>query len=163
MKDDRYYLEVALEQAEKAAKEGTYPIGAVLVGPTGEILAKGHNSVWTNMDPTGHAEMNVIRSAGKWLMDSNYKNKCTIYSTVEPCPMCTGALILADIHRSVWALSDDYLGAMRKAKAGADFRRKYDRIEVCAMPYKDLAIKSQELMRTWEERRGNHYQLSHIE
>nr|WP_268795572.1 hypothetical protein [Paenibacillus sp. Soil766] len=75
-----------------------------------------------------------------------------MYSTVEPCPMCSGTLILADISRAVWALSDDYLGAMRIMKQGNHFRHKFDKISVMEMPYKDLAIRSQELHRKWDER-----------
>jgi tRNA(adenine34) deaminase len=160
---DRYFLELALEEAETACKEGTVPIGAVLVDPNGSILSRGRNRIFTNFDPTCHAEIDVIRQAGKLLLDPSYKNKCTIYSSVEPCPMCSGAIILADISRVVWALSDDYLGAMRKMKAGSHFRHKFDKVSVTAMPYKDLAIRSQELHRQWDERRGVTYQVSVIE
>ncbi|MFD2670962.1 deaminase [Marinicrinis sediminis] len=107
-------------------------------------------------------EIDVIRQAGQLLMDKKYKNKCTLYSTVEPCPMCAGALILADIARSVWALSDDYLGAVRIMKAGNHFRHKFDKICVTAMPYKDLAIWSQKLHRLWGERRGVKYRVSDV-
>jgi tRNA(adenine34) deaminase len=78
---DRYYLELALEEAEIAFNEGTIPIGAVLVDPDGNVLSKGRNRVFTNSDPTKHAEIDVIRQAGLLLMDTKYKNKCTLYST----------------------------------------------------------------------------------
>src|SRR5690554_4586134 len=116
MKDDRYYLELAFAEAELAAKEGSIPIGVVIVGPDGEIVSTGRNQVFSSWDPTSHAEVNAIRNAGKKLFEPHYKDKCTIYSTVEPCPMCSGALILADLSRSVWALTDHYLGAMRVLK-----------------------------------------------
>jgi tRNA(adenine34) deaminase len=160
---DRYFLELALDEAQKAFAEGTVPIGAVLVDQDGNILSKGRNRIFTNFDPTCHAEVDVIRQAGKKLLDPMYKNKCTIYSTVEPCPMCSGALILADICRVVWALSDDYLGAMRVMKEGNHFRHKFDKVSVTAMPYNDLAIRSQELNRQWDERRGVTYRVSDID
>jgi tRNA(adenine34) deaminase len=160
---DRYYLEIALEEAEIASKEGTIPIGAVLVGPEGDILSRGHNRVYTHNDPSWHAEMDVIRQSGKLLMDNKYKNKCTLYSSVEPCPMCTGALILADINRVVWALSDNYLGALRIMKEGNNFRHKYDKISITPEPYNDLALRSQDLHRLWDEGRGIEYQVSTIE
>ncbi len=161
--NDRFFLEMALEEAELAFNEGTIPIGAVLVDPLGNVIARGRNRVYTNQDPTWHAEIDVIRQAGEKLLDLEYKNKCTIYTTVEPCPMCSGALILADIARVVWALSDDYLGAIRVMKAGNHFRHKFDKISVTAMPYKDLALRSQELHRKWDERRGVPYTVSDIQ
>ncbi|WP_246628111.1 nucleoside deaminase [Paenibacillus oenotherae] len=163
MEMDRYFLTIALDEAEIALKEGTVPIGAVLVDPEGNILSKGRNRIFTTSDPTCHAEIDVIRQAGKNLLDPRYKNKCTLYSTVEPCPMCSGALILADIARAVWALSDDYLGAMRIMKQGNHFRHKFDKVSVTAMPYRDLAIRSQELHRLWNERRGQAYVVSDID
>lgn len=159
---DRHYLELALEEAEMAFNEGTIPIGAVLVDPEGNIISKGRNRVFSIGDPTNHAEIDVIRQAGQLLMDAKYKNKCTLYSTVEPCPMCAGALILADIARSVWALSDDYLGAVRIMKAGNHFRHKFDKISVTAMPYQDLALRSQELHKLWDEKRGVQYRVSDV-
>ncbi len=162
MFDDRYYLEIALEEAEMAFSEGTIPIGAVIVGPAGEIISRGRNRVFTAMDPSCHAEIDVIRSAGNVLLDQEYKNRCTMYTTVEPCPMCSGALILADITRVVWALSDDYLGAMRIMKEGNHFRHKFDKIRITPMPYTDLAIRSQELHRRWDEKRGVRYIVSNI-
>ncbi|MHC0039496.1 nucleoside deaminase [Pseudoneobacillus sp. C159] len=159
---DRYFLELALEEAEMAFEEGTYPIGAVLVDEKGKILAKGRNRVFSALDPTCHAEIDVIRKAGAQLMDPRYKNKCTLYTSVEPCPMCSGALILADISRVVWALSDEYLGAMRKMKEGSNFRQKFDKVSINPMPYKDLAIRQQELHRQWDEGRGVRYVVSNL-
>jgi tRNA(adenine34) deaminase len=163
MDKDRFYLELALEEARVAYDEGTIPIGAVLVAPDGTILSKGRNRIFTAFDPSWHAEVDVIRQSGKDLLNLKYKNKCTLYSTVEPCPMCTGAIILSDIRRVVWALSDDYLGALRIMKNGQHFRHKYDKVEISAMPYKDLALKSQELMKKWDEGRGIKYQVSNLE
>ena len=161
--NDRFFLEMALEEAELALYEGTIPIGAVLVDPLGNVMARGRNRVFTNHDPTWHAEIDVIRQAGEKLLDPEYKNKCTIYTSVEPCPMCSGALILADVSRVVWALSDDYLGAVRVMKAGNHFRHKFDKISVTAMPHKDLALRSQQLHRTWDDRRGVKYTVSDIQ
>ncbi len=159
---DRYFLELALEEAEIAFNEGTIPIGATLVDHEGNIISKGRNRVFTKLDPSCHAEIDVIRQAGVKLLNPQYKNRCTLYSTVEPCPMCSGALILADISRAVWALSDDYLGALRIMKEGKHFRHKFDKIAITPMPYRDLAIRSQELHRKWDERRGVKYLVSDI-
>jgi tRNA(adenine34) deaminase len=162
MELDRHFLELAMQEAELAFKEGTYPIGAVLVDAEGTILSKGRNRVFSNQDPTCHAEIDVIRSAGELLLDPRYKNKCTLYTTVEPCPMCSGAIIIADIKRVVWALSDDYFGALRIMKTGNHFRHKFDKVEMTPMPFKDLALKQQDLHRQWDEGRGVKYCVSHI-
>ncbi len=162
METDRYFLEIALEEAKIAFDEGTIPIGAVLVSPEGKILSRGRNRVFTAHDPSWHAEIDVIRQSGIDLMNPVYKNQCTLYSTVEPCPMCTGAIILADIKRAVWALSDDYLGALRIMKKGAHFRHKYDKVQITAMPYKDLALRAQELHKAWDTSRGKTYEVSNI-
>ncbi|MNW15530.1 tRNA-specific adenosine deaminase [compost metagenome] len=70
---DRYFLEIALEEAEIAFSEGTVPIGAVLVDHEGNILSKGRNRIFTANDPTCHAEIDVIRKAGSKLLDPTYK------------------------------------------------------------------------------------------
>ncbi len=162
MELDRYFLEIAIEEAELSFKEGTYPIGAVLVDNEGNIISKGRNRVFSNSDPTCNAEIDVIRKAGATLLNPKYKNQCTLYTTVEPCPMCSGALILADIKRVVWVLSDEYLGAMRIMKKGNHFRHKFDKVAITPMPFKDLAIRQQELHRQWDEERGVKYSLSNI-
>jgi len=162
MELDRYFLKIALEEAQIAFEEGTIPIGAVLVSPDGELLSRGRNRVFTAQDPSWHAEIDVIRQSGIDLMKPTYKNQCTLYSTVEPCPMCTGAIILADIKRVVWALSDDYLGALRIMKEGKHFRHKYDKVQTTAMPYKDLAIMAQELHKAWDENCGKSYAVSNV-
>jgi tRNA(adenine34) deaminase len=162
MELDRHFLELAMQEAELSFKEGTYPIGAILVDEEGNIISKGRNRVFSNQDPTCHAEIDVIRSAGALLLDPRYKNKCTLYTTVEPCPMCSGAIILADIKRVVWVLSDDYLGALRIMKNGNHFRHKFDKVEMTPMPFRDLAIRQQNLHRQWDEERGVVYSVSSI-
>src|SRR6266699_945769 len=102
MKSDRYYLELALEEAEQACQQGTYPIGALVVGPDGSILSRGQNRVYSAGDYTAHAEVETLRHAGGMLMEPSYRGKCTLYTTMEPCLMCTGALLLATIARVVW-------------------------------------------------------------
>jgi tRNA(adenine34) deaminase len=162
MKDDRYYLELAFAEAEIAASEGSVPIGAVIVGPDGEIVSTGHNKIYITWDTTAHAEVEAIRNAGKKLFDPHYKNRCTIYSTVEPCPMCSGALMLADMSRSVWALTDHYLGAMCELKEIQKFKHKYDKIKITPQPFEDLALRSELLHRTYTLGQGKEYKVSAV-
>ncbi len=105
---DERFMREALKEAEAAAEEGEVPVGAVVVCG-GRIIARGHNMTETLHDPTAHAEMISITAAteafgGKYLTD------CTIYVTVEPCPMCAAALAWAQIGRVVYGASDPKRG-----------------------------------------------------
>lgn len=107
--EHRYYMKIALAEARKAAELGEIPVGAVLVNNT-KILARDHNLKETEQDPLGHAEIRVIRTATKklktWRLD-----KATLYVTLEPCPMCAGAIINARIQRVVFGALDPKAGA----------------------------------------------------
>lgn len=102
--NDEYYMGKALEQAQKGASEGEIPIGAVIVCQ-GKIIARGHNLTETLKDTTAHAEMLSITTATNFL-GGKYLNDCTIYVTVEPCPMCAAALAWSQIARVVYGASD---------------------------------------------------------
>ncbi len=107
--DDVAAMAVALEQAQAAFGEGEVPVGAALVSK-GRVLALGRNRVEATGDPTAHAEMVAIReavAAGVSLRDA------TLYVTMEPCPMCAGAIVLARIPRVVFGCDDPKAGAVR--------------------------------------------------
>jgi tRNA(adenine34) deaminase len=106
--NDEYYMGKALEQARKGASEGEIPIGAVIVCQ-GKIIARGHNLTETLKDTTAHAEMLSITTATNFL-GGIYLNDCTIYVTVEPCPMCAAALAWSQIARVVYGASDSKRG-----------------------------------------------------
>ena len=107
---DSDYMERALAFARHAAAEGEVPVGAVLVGEDGGVLAGSGNAPIARHDPSAHAEMLVLRAAGAAL--SNYRlPNTTLYVTLEPCPMCAGALVHARIARLVYALTDPRSGA----------------------------------------------------
>jgi tRNA(adenine34) deaminase len=109
----RHYLEIAMEEARTAFHRETYPIGAVIVGPDGEIISQGHNHVYDEGDFTSHAEMEAIRVAGDKLMRKEMFGLCTLYTTLEPCLMCCGALLHARIARVIWVKDDKDHGALR--------------------------------------------------
>lgn len=102
--NDEYYMGKALEQARKGASEGEIPIGAVIVCQ-GKIIARGHNLTETLKDTTAHAEMLSITTATNFL-GGKYLDDCTIYVTVEPCPMCAAALAWSQIARVVYGAPD---------------------------------------------------------
>lgn len=94
----------ALEEANKAAVEGEVPVGAVIV-QEGRIIAADHNRREQNGDPTAHAEMLVIQEAARHL-GRRRLNDCTLYVTLEPCPMCAGAIVMACIDRCYYGAAD---------------------------------------------------------
>lgn len=154
---DRYFLEMALGEAEKALEENTYPVGAVIVDEHFNLVAKGRNRVHPNQDITAHAEIDAIRNAGTAMFDAKIKNKkFTLYSSLEPCPMCTGGILFAKIQRVVWLLNDDLgFGGYKKLKDASVFLEKFDRIEVMEEPFEDLKNRQKELMISWETNANN--------
>jgi tRNA(adenine34) deaminase len=107
---DRLYMEMALRLADEAAREDEVPIGAVIV-KDGKVIGKGRNRTMLLNDPTAHAEMDAITAAANTLGE-RYLNGATMYVTLEPCPMCAGALWLARIERLVFAAADPKAGAI---------------------------------------------------
>ena len=108
--NDELYLRQALEEARKSMNAGEVPVGAVVVSD-GEILSRAHNQTISSQDPTAHAEVVAIRKA--CLMRKNHRlPDCDLYVTLEPCPMCLGALVQARIKRLVFGASDPKGGAV---------------------------------------------------
>jgi tRNA(adenine34) deaminase len=109
--DDIYFMKLALEEAEKADRKDEVPIGAALV-LDGKLVGRGHNAPITSHDPSAHAEVLALRSAGAWL--HNYRMPgATLYVTLEPCLMCFGALIQARVERVVFGAADPKVGVSR--------------------------------------------------
>ncbi len=108
---DARWMRVALEEADLAVAAGDVPIGAVIVGPDGQALARGRNVREAHQDPTGHAEIEALRGASRARGDWHL-NGCTLYVTLEPCPMCAGALVSSRIARVVYGCADRKAGAV---------------------------------------------------
>ena len=102
-------MKKALAEAENAAREGEIPVGAVIV-KDGEIVASAHNNREATGDATGHAELLAIRKACKTL-GGWHLEKCTLYVTLEPCPMCMGAIINSRLGKVVFGAKDAKAGA----------------------------------------------------
>ena len=107
---DIRYMNLALDEARAAAQAGEPPIGAVLVRPDGEIV-RGHNRRQRDHDITAHAELIVLREAGH-LQGDWRMSECTLYVTLEPCPMCAGAILAARVGRVVYGAKDAVAGAL---------------------------------------------------
>lgn len=108
MEENEKYMREALREAQAAAEEDEVPVGAVIVC-RGRIIAKGHNMTERLNDPTAHAEMIAVTAATE-VMGGKYLNECTLYVTVEPCPMCAGALAWAQIGKVVYGAIDPKRG-----------------------------------------------------
>ena len=109
--NDEYYMRLALEQAEEAATADEAPVGALIVCD-GRVLGAARNEREALRDPTAHAEMIAITQAASALKNWRLEN-CTLYVTLEPCPMCAGAIVLARIPRVVFGALDPKGGAVR--------------------------------------------------
>jgi tRNA(adenine34) deaminase len=107
--EDEAFMALALEEARRAAAQEEVPVGAVIV-LEGTVIARAHNETRARRDPTSHAEMLVISRAAAATGDMRLVG-ATIYSTVEPCFMCAGALSHARIERAVWGVRDPKFGA----------------------------------------------------
>ncbi len=108
--DDAHYMERALALARRAVTMGEVPVGAVLVRD-GSVLIEAHNLIESTPDATAHAEMLVLKEAAR-LAQSWRLEGVTLYVTLEPCPMCAGAMVLARITRLVYAAPDPRKGAV---------------------------------------------------
>ncbi|MBK6545418.1 MAG: nucleoside deaminase [Saprospiraceae bacterium] len=109
--NDAYFMKKAFEEANKASLAGEIPIGAILVYGN-QILAKAHNQTELLLDVTAHAEILAI-TAGSQNLNSKYLKNCTLYVTLEPCPMCAAALRWAQLSRLVYAAEDEKMGYLR--------------------------------------------------
>jgi len=127
--DDVRWMTVAIDEARAALGSGDVPVGAVVVGPDGEVVGRGHNARERDHDPTAHAEVVALRAAsarlGRWRLDD-----CTLVVTLEPCVMCAGATVLARVPRLVLGAWDPKAGACGSQWDVVRDRRLNHRVEV---------------------------------
>lgn len=114
---DEYYMGLAIAEAKAAADKGEIPIGAVVIAPNGRIIGRGHNLTERLNDVTAHAEMLAISAAAQTI-GGKYLAGCTLYVTVEPCPMCAGAIGWSQLSRIVIGTPDPKRGYSRIVRLG---------------------------------------------
>lgn len=141
---DARFMREAIAEALAAARDGDVPVGAVIVAG-GEILARGRNRREQAFDPTAHAEIEALRDAsrlrGSWRLED-----ATVYATLEPCPMCAGALVNARVARVVYGCTDPKAGAVDTLYAIGRDPRLNHRFEVASLV---LGEECAELLRSF--------------
>ncbi len=119
MLSDEIWMEEALREAQRALEAGEVPIGAVVVLGMQKIIGRGSNRNITGADPTAHAEIVALREAGAHVANHRLEG-CELFATIEPCPMCAGAMVHARLKRLVYGADDPKAGAVRSAVGGAE-------------------------------------------
>ena len=147
-KDDKKYMQIAIEQARIAEENGDMPIGAVIVYQN-QIIGKAYNQREQLQDPTAHAEIIALTQAAAFL-ESWRLIDCTIYVTLEPCCMCAGALVLARIQRLVYGCDDPKTGAVKSLYNIVQDERLNHSLEVTSGV---MTVECSELLQNFFQRR----------
>lgn len=146
---DKNWMEAAIREAKVAAEHGEVPVGACVVSASGELIGAAFNLTISKNDPTAHAEILAIRSAAAAV--GNYRlTGATVYSTLEPCVMCAGALLNARVARLVFAAHDERFGAVETHFQICDSDVLNHRIEIESGV---LAAESRDLLQEFFRRR----------
>ncbi|MBO4401025.1 MAG: tRNA adenosine(34) deaminase TadA [Selenomonadaceae bacterium] len=148
MNDDEKNMRLALAEARRAYEEGEVPIGAVLIDEGGILVCGNHNRIEQLGDATAHAEILVLRDASK--IFGRRLTNCTIYSTVEPCAMCAGAMVLSRVGRLVYGAVDSKFGAAESIFNVVDNPALNHQLKVTAGV---LEFECRELMKKFFEKR----------
>ena len=144
----RIYLEVALEEARVADRDGNYPIGSLVVDGSGEILAKAHNECTSGSDVSAHAEILCIRML-KDRVNKDTHGELTLFSSLEPCFGCSFFLARTNIKTVISALKDPHKGGMSMLQNNPDCSALLKHITVINEPFEDLKTQSLELMKNY--------------
>jgi tRNA(adenine34) deaminase len=150
---DEFWMAEALRAAQRAQEAGEVPVGAVVVH-SGKIVGRGWNRNLTDSDPTAHAEIVALRQAGANL--GNHRlGDCELFATIEPCPMCAGALVHARLKRLVYGADDPKAGAVHSVMEVLNHPKLNHRMEVLGGV---LAGRSAELLQMFfrSRREGSH-------
>ena len=137
--DDSFFMKLAYNQALKAWQCGEVPVGAVIASE-GKVLASAHNAVESTKDPTAHAEILAITQAAAALGDWRL-NGATLYVTKEPCPMCSGACVMARLERVVYAVEDKSMGFLGGAMKFHDLSSLNHSLKVDSGVLKDECLQ----------------------
>lgn len=154
------WMTQAIALAEAAGAAGDVPVGAVIVGANNELIAKAENRRERDHDPTAHAEILALRAAGQ-VLQNWHLNQCTLYVTLEPCPMCAGAIIQSRLGLLVYGASDPKTGAIRTAINLPDSACSFHRLPVLSGV---LEPTCREQLQAWftQRRQQNYLKKQHL-
>lgn len=149
--DDQNLIRAAVNLAFKSREKGNHPFGALLVDHNGNMLLEAENTVITGKDCTGHAETNLMRKASQ-KYDAEFLAGCSLYTSTEPCPMCSGAIFWGNVGRVVYAVSQkrlyDFMGEKTREVLLITCREVFEKgkksIEVVGPMLEDEAFKAHE-------------------
>ncbi|WP_408648806.1 nucleoside deaminase [Tumidithrix elongata] len=144
-------MQQAISLAEQAGAAGEIPVGAIVVSARNQVVGIGENRKERDRDPTAHAEIVAIRAAAKNLKDWHL-NGCSLYVTLEPCPMCAGAIIQARVSTLIYGADDPKTGAIRTVTNLPDSPVSFHRLTVIAGI---CEISCQNLLQTWFQQLRN--------
>ena len=150
----QYWMRKAIAAAHRAGEAGEIPVGAVLIDHNGDLIAETENQKERLQDPTAHAEVLAIQQASQHLQDWHL-NRCTLYVTLEPCPMCAGAILQSRIHTVVYGADDPKTGAIRTVLNLPDHPASFHRLKVRGGI---CELDCQTLLKNWfqEQRAAQH-------
>jgi tRNA(adenine34) deaminase len=156
---DEILMRVAFDAARQAGEAGEVPVGACLIDENGNVLAAGGNRTICDSDPTAHAEILVLRAAAAKI--GNYRlTSATVYTTIEPCAMCAGALVNARIKRLVFGANDERFGAVESVFRICDSGSLNHRIEITKGV---LADECRDLIQNFFRQRRKQLRISNFE
>lgn len=124
-----HWMGRAIELAQSAAEAGEVPVGAVVIDAQGQLLAEAENRRERDCDPTAHAEILALRQAGQ-ILHNWHLNQCTLYVTLEPCPMCAGAIVQARLQLLVYGADDPKSGTIRTVTNIPDSSYSFHKLSV---------------------------------
>ena len=146
--DDSYYMRLAIKQAKLAAEANEVPVGAVII-KNGQLVASAGNMRERQQDATAHAELIAVRQACQELNTWRLSG-CTLYVTLEPCPMCAGALVMSRLYRLVYGCADPRAGAVESIFNVANHPALNHRLKVTAGLHEE---ECQELLRAFFQKK----------
>lgn len=148
--DHSTYLRIAMEEAERGLAEGGPAIGSIIVNPEGRIVGRGRNRVAITNDPTAHAEIDAIRNAGADLIERAARERLTLYTTAEPCLMCIGAIVKAEIDGVVWAVGSSVGSANELLEGAGWLENRWGRLWLLGEPDADV-VREMGVLRAGEQ------------
>jgi tRNA(adenine34) deaminase len=152
----RQWMNQAIALAQSAGEAGEVPVGAVVVDANGNLVATAENRRERDKDPTAHAEILALRAAGQ-VIETWHLNSCTLYVTLEPCPMCAGAIVLARLGLLVYGVDDPKTGTIRTVANIPDSAYSNHRLPVIAGIMESVCRQQ---LQSWFAQRRHHSPMS---